>query len=107
MAITLVLLPGVAMSVLGQTLPAEEWPFALFWGVIFALPFAYLALATSAWQPWVLTAILSACIWGALMAAVAREEAGVSLWLVLFMVAAPVAITAGAALAVHFTQRHD
>ena len=108
MPLALVLVPGVATSVLGETLPAEEWPFALFWGVVFALPFAYLTLAARAWLPWVLTAILTACIWGALVAAVVittREEPGVNFWIVLIMLAAPAVITAGAATAVHLTQR--
>lgn len=95
------------MSVFVEPLPGEEWPFALFWGVILALPFGYLALATKAWMPWVVTIILTACIWGALIATVivsVREQPGVNFGIVLLMLAAPIIITAGAAAAVHFTK---
>jgi hypothetical protein len=107
-ALCLVFLPSVAMWVFDGPLPADEWPFALLWGAIFALPFGYLALATRAWIPWAITGLLTACVWGALIAAVlisVREQPGVNFYLVPFMLAAPIVITVAAAAAVHHTKK--
>ncbi len=42
-ALALVLVPFITASVL-RGLPGEEWPFAIFWGLLLAAPFGYLAL---------------------------------------------------------------
>jgi hypothetical protein len=95
-ALGLVLVPAIALSVFGPGLPGEEWPFAIFWGVIFAVPFGYLALATRKWRPWVFTAFLTICVWGALIFITARGAPGVGFGIVLLMLAAPILITVGA-----------
>jgi hypothetical protein len=97
------LAPAGAMSAFSATLPVVEWPFALFLGVIFALPFGYLALATRKWGPWVFTALLTACIWGAFVFMTASGEPGVNFGIGFLMLAVPVLITALAAGAVHMT----
>lgn len=95
-ALGLVLVPAAALSVFGPGLPGEEWPFAIFWGVIFALPFGYLALATRRWKPWVFTAFLTVCIWGAIIFMTARGAPGVSIGVGFLMLAAPILIIVGA-----------
>jgi hypothetical protein len=95
------------MSVYGPSLPGEEWPFALLWGAVFALPFGYLALATRRWKPWVFTGFLTACIWGALFFITARGEPGVNFGIVLLMLAAPILITVAAAAVVHATSEQS
>ena len=106
LALCLALLPGIAGAIIRPS-PAEEWPFDLFWGVIFALPFGYLALATRRWVPWVFTAILTVCIWGALIIVTVRGEPGVNFGIALLMLAAPIVITAAAATAVYVTSKRS
>jgi hypothetical protein len=102
-ALALVFLPGVVLSVLTGPLPGEEWPFALFYGLLLAVPFAYLALdGTRHWLPWLVATLLTALSWGALSASVissARDQTGANIGMGLLMLASPVVITVGAWLA--------
>ena len=88
---------------------SEEWPFALFWGVVLAIPFAYLGLeGTKAWFPWIVAVALTACFWGALIASVimsVRDRSGVNFGMVLVMLASPFVVTVGAWFAVQATRR--
>lgn len=97
-ALALVLLPGVLLSVLTGPLPAEEWPFAFFYGLLLAIPFAYLALAgTRHWLPWLVAIVLTVLFWGAFTASLMKT--GVDVRSALVMLASPLLITVGAWLA--------
>lgn len=102
-AVALVFLPGVLLSVLTGPLPGAEWPVALFFGLLVAVPFAYLALSgTTAWLPWVVTTLLTVLFWGASATSVlisARHQTGLNVWIVVVMFASPFVITFAAWLA--------
>ena len=107
-AFALVFVPGFVASLLGG-MPSEEWPFALFYGGLLALPFAYLGLeGTKAWFPWIVAIVLTACFWSALIASVVvsvRDQSGVNFGMGLVMLASPFVVTAGAWWAVQATKR--
>jgi hypothetical protein len=107
-AFVLVFVPGAVVSVLGQ-MPGEEWPFALFYGVLLAAPFAYLGVeGTKAWIPWLVVVALTACFWGALIASViisVRDQSGVNFGMALVMLASPFIVTVGAWFAVQAAKR--
>ena len=107
-ALALVLIPAVAAFSLGVPL-SEEWPFALFFGLLLAAPFGYLALeGTKAWLPWAVAVVLSACFWGALSASIiisARDQTGVNFGMGLVMLGSPFVVTGGAWLALQSTKR--
>ena len=107
-AFALLFVPGVVVSLLGH-MPGEEWPFELFYGVLLAIPFAYLGLeGTKAWFPWIVAATLTACFWGALIASViisVRDRSGVNFGMGLVMLASPFVVTAAAWFAVQATRR--
>ena len=92
----LLLAPGLLASNL-TGMPGEEWPFALFWGLLLALPFAYLGIeGTKDWLPWTVAAGLTILIWGAFVASVVLSSPGVNFGTALAMFAAPIVITAAA-----------
>ena len=94
MALLLVLAPGVVASLL-IGMPGEEWPFALFWGVLLAAPFGYLGLdGTKNWLPWTVAIGLTALFWGAFIASVILGEPGVNFGKAIAMLVVPIVITA-------------
>lgn len=96
-AISLVFMPGAAVSMMAETLPGEEWPFALLFGLFLAAPFAYLGLdGTKDWFPWLVAVLLTALFWGALAVSViisARDQSGVNIGMGLAMLASPFVTT--------------
>jgi hypothetical protein len=98
-ALALVFLPGVVVSMFAGPIPAEEWPFALLYGLLLAAPFAYLGLdGTKDWLPWLVAVLLTALFWGALAASViisAREQSGVNIGMGMAMLASPFVTTLG------------
>lgn len=102
-AVALVFVPAVAVSLLSGPLPGEEWLFALFFGLLLALPFAYLGLSgTRDWLPWIVVIVLTALFWGAFTTSVilsARSQTGVNMAMGLVMLAAPFVTTMGAWIA--------
>jgi hypothetical protein len=84
-------------------MPGEEWPFALFYGLLLAIPFGYLALdGTRDWLPWSVAIALTALFWGALIVSVIvslRDHSGVNFGMGLVMLASPFITTLGAWLA--------
>jgi hypothetical protein len=107
-ALALVLVPGLVSSVLRRT-PGEDWPFALFEGMLLAIPFGYLALEGSkAWLPWIVAMVLTIFFWGAVIASViasVRDRSGVNFGIAFVMLAAPFVVTAAAWFAVQATKR--
>jgi hypothetical protein len=102
-SVALIFVPGV-VGFWFDRLTGEDWPFALFYGLLFALPFGYLALeGVRAWLPWVVAAVATACFWGALIASVVsgmRDNTGVDFGMGLLMLASPFVVTACAWIAV-------
>lgn len=98
-ALALILVPGIVSSVLRGPV-GEDWPFALFYGFLLAVPFAYLGLdGTRDRIPWLVAVVLSCLFWGALIVSVivsAREQSGVNFGMGLVMLASPFVITAAA-----------
>jgi hypothetical protein len=107
-SIALLIVPGlVAFSF--DHLTGEDWPFALFYGVLFAFPFGYLALeGIKAWLPWVVAIVTTACFWGALIVSIlmsVRDKSGVNFGMGLLMLASPLIVTACAWVAVQVVRR--
>jgi hypothetical protein len=100
-ALGLVFLPALAASLVG--LPGGELPSTLFFGLLLAAPFAYLALdGAKDRRPWLVASALTALFWGALIVSVfmsTRDETGVNIGMGLVMLASPFVITLGAWLA--------
>jgi len=102
-ALALIFLPTVVITLWDGPLPSEEWPFELFYGVLLALPFGYLALdGTKKWLPWVVAHVLTALFWGALIVSTvisAEDQTGVNFRMGLVMLTSPFVTTFGAWLA--------
>ena len=92
----LLLAPGLVASNL-TGMPGGEWPFALFWGLLLALPFAYLGInGTNDWVPWTVTVGLTILFWGAFVASVVLSSPGVNFGTAFAMLAVPIVITVAA-----------
>ena len=102
-AIALILLPGLAAMVWSGPLLGEELPYALFYGLLLAIPFGYLALdGTRHWLPWFVAVAMTVGFWGALIGSAiisAREQSGVNFGMGLVMLASPILTTLSAWLA--------
>ncbi len=102
-ALALIFAPAIAVTLWVGQLPGEEWPFALFYGVLLALPFGYLALdGTKNRLPLLVVIVLTALFWGALIVSTvngARDQTGVNFGMGLIMLASPLVTTLGAWLA--------
>lgn len=102
-ALALIFLPAIIATLSVGSLPSAEWPFALFEGVLVALPFGYLAMdGAKNWLPWLIAIVLTALFWGAVeVSAVisARDQTGVNFGMLPVMLASPFVITFGAWLA--------
>jgi hypothetical protein len=71
---------------------SEEWPFLLLTGLLFALPFGFLALdGTKDWLPWSVAAFLNLGCWGLLL-----KFAGPGPGAALISLVIPPFVTAGA-----------
>jgi len=87
----------------------EEWPFALFHGLLLAIPFGYLGLeGGKAWLPWIVAVGLTACFSAALILSIlasVRDQSGANIGMGWLMIAWPFVVTGGAWLAVQATKR--
>ncbi|WP_395622240.1 hypothetical protein [Sphingomonas daechungensis] len=106
-ALALILVPGIVSSVLRGPV-GEDWPFAILYGVLLAVPFGYLALEGARnWMPWIVAIALTACFWGALIGSSifsARHHTGVYFGMGLVMLASPIIVTFSAWAAVRSTK---
>lgn len=93
----------MASSFFSGPLAGEDWPFAIFCGVLLALPFGYLALeGPTSLRPWIVALLVTACFWGLIIVMIflsARDQSGVNFGIVPIALASPVVVTIAAWLA--------
>ena len=91
-----------------MTLPISTRSLLML-GVLFTLPFGYLALeGTKAWFPWVVAIVLTGFFWGVLILSVvdgARNSSGVNFEMIPVLLASPILITCSAWAAVRWSKR--
>ena len=97
-AVTVAIAQGTFWIFTGKALSLqEEWGRLLFWAVFVAAPFCFLALSRlNAKTPWITAAILTAMLWGLVVASRLARPNDASIGLGLLMMISPLIVTAGA-----------
>jgi hypothetical protein len=102
-ALGLIFIPG-AVGAIGGSMPSDDWPFALFEGVILAIPFGYLAVESpKSWFPWFIAVVFTSgfcavalwMVWDS-----SQYQSGVNFAIIPLMILSPIVTTAAAWAAV-------